>query len=72
MAEVINYGEQLGIIDRTGAWFSYGGKSLGQGRRAVEELLSREPELLAELEEKVVSALWEKGEDFGSSAPAGD
>jgi len=72
MAEVINYGEQLGIIDRTGAWFSYEGKSLGQGRRAVEELLSREPELLAELEEKVVSALWEKGEDFGSSAPAGD
>lgn len=63
IAEIINYGEQLGIIERTGAWYSYGTRSLGQGRRAVEELLEREPALAKELEEKVISALWSKGID---------
>jgi len=72
IAEVLNYGEQLGVIERTGAWYSYGTKSLGQGRRAAEELLAREPELVTELEEKVVSALWAKGVDALSKKSAED
>lgn len=72
IAEIINYGEQMGIIERTGAWYSYGTKSLGQGRRAVEEILEREPELAGELEDKVVSALWSKGTDVSPKKSSDD
>ncbi|HDH97491.1 MAG TPA: recombinase RecA [Proteobacteria bacterium] len=72
VTEIINYGEQLGIIERTGSWYSYEGRSLGQGRQTVERRLLNEPELMSELESKVVSALWEKGEKLELAASTGD
>jgi recombination protein RecA len=44
------------IVNRSGAWYSYGGERLGQGRDNVAALLREKPELLDELEVKVLEA----------------
>lgn len=45
---------ELGVIDKKGAWFSYGGERLGQGREAVREELKNNPKLLDEIERKIM------------------
>ena len=56
----IDMGVDFGIIDKKGAWFSYGSERLGQGREAVRELLKGNPALLDEIEAKVIAKLREK------------
>lgn len=51
--EIIDLAAQLGVINKSGAWFSYGEERLGQGRDNVKALLKNNPELLAEITEKV-------------------
>ncbi|MCH5227729.1 MAG: recombinase RecA [Muribaculaceae bacterium] len=55
--EIIEYGVELGIIKKSGAWFSYGDSKIGQGKEGVRRMLNDNPELMAELEEKVREAL---------------
>jgi len=57
---VIDLGVEYGIIDKKGAWFSYGGERLGQGREAVRELLKSNSDLLDELEKKIMQKHREK------------
>ncbi|WP_304622663.1 MULTISPECIES: recombinase RecA [unclassified Pedobacter] len=51
--EIIDLGVDFGIIKKAGSWFSYGDTKLGQGRDAVKQLLSDNPELADELEAKI-------------------
>ncbi len=51
---VIDMGTTLGIIDKKGAWFSYGGQRLGQGREAVREEFKKNTKLFEEIEAKVI------------------
>lgn len=51
--EVINLGVEAGIIEKTGAWYSYEGEKLGQGKENVKLLLKETPDLTQEIEEKV-------------------
>lgn len=46
-------GVELGIIQKSGSWFSYDGNKLGQGRDTVKQLITDNPELAAELEGKI-------------------
>ena len=55
--ELVDYGVKLDIIDKSGAWFSYGEGKLGQGKENVKKKFKEEPELCAEIEEKVKEAL---------------
>lgn len=60
--EIIDYGVELGIIKKSGAWFSYGDVKIGQGMegtKGVRKTINDNPELMAELEEKVKQALEE-------------
>jgi len=59
IGEVIDLGVDLGIIKKSGSWFSYGETKLGQGRDAVKSLLQDNPELSEELEKLVRTALKE-------------
>jgi len=43
----------LGVIQKSGSWFSYDTAKLGQGRDAVKQLIQDNPELAAELEGKI-------------------
>ena len=51
--EIIDMGVEMGIVQKSGSWFSYETTKLGQGRDAVKQLLVDNPELAAELEEKI-------------------
>ncbi len=55
--EIVDYGVKLDIIDKSGAWFSYGDKRLGQGRENVKALLKEDPLLAQELENGIKSAM---------------
>ena len=57
--EIIEYGVELGIIKKSGAWFSYGDSKIGQGKEGVRQIINDNPELMAELEEKVRAAIAE-------------
>lgn len=51
--EIIDMGVELGIIQKSGSWFSYDTTKLGQGRDSVKQLLIDNPGLAAELEGKI-------------------
>ena len=57
VGEIIDLGVDNGIIKKSGSWFSYGDRKLGQGRDAVKELLKSDEALMAEIEAKVREAL---------------
>jgi recombination protein RecA len=51
--EIIDLGVQCGIVDKAGAWFSYQGTRIGQGKDNVREYLKEHPELAREIENRV-------------------
>jgi len=51
--EIIDMGVELGIIQKSGSWFSYNSDKLGQGRDAVRQLLTDNPEMAGEIESKI-------------------
>jgi len=55
--ELLDYGVKLDIIDKSGAWFSYGATKLGQGKENSKQTLKDNPELKAEIEHKIKEAL---------------
>ena len=50
---LVDIGSETGIIDKSGAWYSYGGQRIGQGRENAKMFLKDNPKMLAEVEEKV-------------------
>ncbi len=50
LGEIIDLGVDLEIIKKSGSWFSYNETKLGQGRDAVKQILTDNPELCAEIE----------------------
>ncbi len=53
IGEIIDMGVELGIVNKSGSWFSYDTNKLGQGREAVKSLLTDNPELANEIEGKI-------------------
>jgi len=51
--EIIDMGVELNIIQKSGSWFSYNSDKLGQGRDAVKQLLTDNPELANEIETRI-------------------
>ncbi|MBP3464154.1 MAG: recombinase RecA [Clostridia bacterium] len=50
---VLDLAVNLDIIEKSGAWFSYKGNKIGQGRENVKKYLKENPKILAEVEEKI-------------------
>jgi len=57
IGEIIDIGVNYEIIKKSGSWFSYGETKLGQGRDAVKTILIENPDLMDELEEKIMETL---------------
>lgn len=53
IGEILDMGVEMGIVQKSGSWFSYNGDKLGQGREAVKSLLHDNPALADELEGKI-------------------
>lgn len=60
--EMVDIGVKYNVIQKSGAWFSYGDMRLGQGRDNVKELFINSPELADEIEKKIVAAMAEAAE----------
>ncbi|MBL6467607.1 MAG: recombinase RecA [Prevotellamassilia sp.] len=63
VGEIVDLGVELGIIKKSGSWFSYGESRLGQGRDAVKKIIKDNPELSEELEGKIAEALKARNEE---------
>ena len=57
IGEIIDICVDTEVIKKSGSWFSYGETKLGQGKEAVKKLLEDNPELLEELEQKIVNSV---------------
>ena len=62
--EIVDIAAKLGIVNKSGAWYSYGEVRLGQGRDNTKEYLERNPTLAKEIEDKVFAAV-KKGQEEG-------
>ena len=51
--DIVDLASEQGIIEKSGAWYSYGGERLGQGRDNTKSLLRESPDLLAKIEGEV-------------------
>ena len=65
--EIIDAGVELGILKKSGAWFYYGETRLGQGRDNAKQLFEDNPELAAEIEEKIMAVV-NQGAEMPASA----
>ena len=57
IGEIIDLGVNYEIINKSGSWFSYGETRLGQGRDSVKTLLADNPDLMEELETKIMESI---------------
>ena len=53
VGEIVDMGVELGIVQKSGSWFSYDSNKLGQGRDTVKQLFTDNPALAAEVEAKI-------------------
>jgi recombination protein RecA len=60
VGEIIDMGVELGVLNKSGSWFSYGDTKIGQGRDAVKTFLQDNPEVAAEVETKIRTLLQTK------------
>ena len=63
IGEVADLGVEYGVITKSGSWFSYGETRLCQGREALKKLLTDNPELCDEIEQKITAAMQPKNEE---------
>ena len=61
--EILDAAIELGIVAKSGAWFSYGDERLGQGRVNVEKMLMENQELFSKIEEEVLETIRPKTAD---------
>ena len=55
--ELVDLGAKFDIIHKSGSWFSYEGRKLGQGRDAIRDILNSDPAFADEIEAKVKAAI---------------
>ena len=67
---LLDVGVDLGIIDKSGAWFTYEGEHLGQGRDKAKTFLGEHPEIMVEITERVWKAVNPPVEE--AAEPVGD
>ena len=51
--ELIDIGAEQGVLEKTGAWYAFGGERIGQGRENARRFLIENPEVSAKLEERL-------------------
>src|SRR5574344_32993 len=51
--ELVDLGAEIDVLDKSGAWYAYNGEKIGQGRENTKIYLKNNPEVAAEIEEKI-------------------
>ncbi|HEB8230911.1 TPA: recombinase RecA [Campylobacter jejuni] len=70
--ELIDYGVKLDIVDKSGAWFSYKDKKLGQGRENSKTFLKENPEIADEITKAIQNSMGIEGMISGSEDDEGE
>ena len=66
---LVDIGSESGIIEKSGAWYSYKGQKIGQGRENAKMYLKDNPAIMAEVEEAVKGVLGINADQPGSAEP---
>ena len=53
---LVDLGVEYGVMEKSGAWFSYNGEKIAQGREKAKDYLTQNPEIMAEIEQKIRQA----------------
>lgn len=56
VGEILDIGAEMGVIEKSGSWFSYNGERIAQGRDKARAYLEENPDVMAEIEEKIRNA----------------
>jgi recombination protein RecA len=64
VGELVDLGVKAGVVDKSGAWYSYGDERIGQGRENAKQFLRDNPDIAYEIEDKIRAS---HGLDFGGS-----
>jgi recombination protein RecA len=81
MGEIIDLGVKAGVVEKSGAWFSYDSQRIGQGRENAKTFLKQNPDIAAKIEaqvrqnsgliaEQILAAEREPGDDDEDAAEA--
>ncbi len=54
--ELVDLGVEKGVIDKSGAWYSFGGNRIGQGRENAKEFIRTNPDIWKEIEHKIIES----------------
>jgi recombination protein RecA len=54
--ELLDLGVKAGVVEKSGAWFSYGDERIGQGRENAKQFLKENPDIAFEIEDKIRAA----------------
>jgi recombination protein RecA len=71
-ALLIDLGSELDIIQKSGAWYSYGDLRLGQGKENARQFLSENPDVMDEVDRTLRGALGLRGMSFDPDAAGGE
>ena len=52
---IIDIGVELGMINKSGSWFTYGDQRIGQGRENAKQFMEQNPEIMDEIESTIRS-----------------
>lgn len=70
ISEIITLAVDLNIIEKAGAWFSYAGERIGQGKEVVKTFLNNNPDKLNEISLKIKEKLYSNNEDSNNTDPS--
>ena len=68
--DILDLAVECGVIDKSGAWFAYGGEKIGQGRENAKGFLEKNPVIMTEIEQKVRDAFGLPVEDLPDTGAA--
>ncbi len=75
LGEILDYSVELGLVKKSGAWFSYNDMRIGQGRENAKKFIAENPDIQKELEEKIMAnaqKLAYSGDDDENPSEAGE
>jgi recombination protein RecA len=70
--EIVDLGSEMGVVEKSGAWYSFGGERIGQGREAAKQFLKDHPDIAAQIMAKVMEKSGLKKQGPEAPAPAAE
>ena len=67
--ELVDLGVKAGVVEKSGAWYSYGDERIGQGRENAKQFLKEHPDVALSIEDKIRAG---HGLDFGATVDEGE